>query len=115
MSINRGEIYFINLNPVLGREQAGKRPVLILSINEINNAPLVVTVIVGTKGSNITRNYPTNVRISPEESGLLMETVFMCFQIRCLDKQRFSTEPIGKLSEQKMQEIEVAIRYYLGL
>ena len=42
MTIKRGEIYFVNLNPVEGREQAGKRPVLVLSINEINQLPLVI-------------------------------------------------------------------------
>ena len=55
MSIERGQIYFINLNPVQGREQAGTRPVLVLSIDAINQLPLVVTVVVGTKGTNIKR------------------------------------------------------------
>lgn len=50
MTVERGEIYFVDLNPVKGREQAGKRPVLVLSIDTINRLPLVVTVIVGTKG-----------------------------------------------------------------
>jgi len=48
--IQRGEIYFVDLNPVKGREQAGRRPVLVLSVDAINKLPLVVTVIVGTKG-----------------------------------------------------------------
>jgi len=60
MSIRRGEIYFVNLNPVQGREQAGDRPVLVLSIDTINRLPLVVTVVVGTKGANLPRDYPTN-------------------------------------------------------
>jgi hypothetical protein len=50
MAIARGEIYFVNLNPAHGREQAGTRPVLVLSIDAINQLPLVVTVVVGTKG-----------------------------------------------------------------
>lgn len=56
MSIQRGEIYFVNLNPTQGRKQAGERPILVLSINEINRLPLVVTVVVGTKSSNVTRD-----------------------------------------------------------
>ena len=84
MALQRGEIYFVNLNPVQGREQAGSRPVLVLSIDAINRLPLVVTVVVGTKGANVTRDYPTNVRVSPQESGLPMETVFLCFQIRSI-------------------------------
>jgi mRNA interferase MazF len=115
MTIKRGQIYFVNLNPVQGREQAGKRPVLVLSIDEINQLPLVVTVIVGTKGDNIRRDYPTNVRVSTMESGLSIETVFLCFQIRSIDAARFMLEPAGQLTKEKMLDIETAVRYCLGL
>ena len=115
MSIQRGQIYFVNLNPVTGREQAGNRPVLVLSIDKINRLPLVVTVVIGTKGTNIRRDFTSNVRVSPEESGLPMETVFLCFQVRSLDKGRFPAEPAGQLSEAKMLQIEAAVRYCLGL
>ncbi len=115
MSIRRGEIYFVNLNPVQGREQAGKRPVLVLSIDTINQLPLVVTVVVGTKGENISRDYPTNVRVTTVESGLPLETVFLCFQIRSLDAARFTPKPAGSLIEKKMSEVETAVRYCLGL
>ncbi len=63
MAIQRGEVYFVNLNPVQGREQAGQRPVPVLSVVSINRLPLVITVVVGTKGENVTRDYPTNVRV----------------------------------------------------
>lgn len=53
MTIRRGDIYFVNLNPVQGREQAGQRPVLVLSIDAINQLPLVITIVVGTKGANV--------------------------------------------------------------
>lgn len=115
MPIQRGEIYFVNLNPVEGREQAGNRPVLVLSIDAINKLPLVVTVVVGTKGENISRDYPTNIRVSPEKSGLPMETVFLCFQIRALDAKRFPKNPAGKISGETMKKIEDAVRYCLGL
>src|SRR5687768_4422630 len=98
MAIHRGEIYFVDLNPVQGREQAGRRPVLILSTDSINRLPLVVTVIVGTKGENISRDYPTNVRVPAADSGLPIETVFLYFQVRSLDPSRFSGPPAGKLS-----------------
>ena len=93
MGIRRGKIYFVNLSPVKGHEQAGRRPVLVLSVDEINNLPLVVTVVVGTKGENITQDYPTNVRVSPEDSGLPLETLFLCSQIRSIDKKRFPKKP----------------------
>ena len=115
MDIHRGEIYFVNLNPVQGREQAGQRPVLVLSVDAINKLPLVVTVVVGTKGENISRDYPTNVRVSPEDSGLPMETVFLCFQIRSLDPKRFPEKPSGKISDKVFKKIETIVRYCLGL
>jgi mRNA interferase MazF len=74
MPIQRGDIYFVNLNLVQGREQAGQRPVVVLSIDAVNRLPLVVTVVMGTKGDNVARDYPTNVRLAPAESGLPMET-----------------------------------------
>jgi mRNA interferase MazF len=115
MSIQRSQIYFVNLNPVQGREQAGQRPVLVLSADSINRLPLVVTVVIGTKGKNIQRDYRSNVRVAPEASGLSIETVFLCFQIRSLDPKRFSSNSAGQLSNLKMQEIETAVRYCLGL
>ncbi len=115
MPIQRGEVYFVNLNPIKGREQAGQRPVVVISNDSINNLPLVVTVIVGTSGQNITKDYPTNVRVSAEESGLPAETVFLGFQIRSLDPQRFPDKPAGMLSSEIMEQIENAVRFCLDL
>jgi mRNA interferase MazF len=115
MMVQRGEMYFVNLNPVQGRKQAGERPVLILSNDIINRLPLVITTVVGTKGDNIPHDYPTNVRVPTSESGLPMETVFLCFQIRSLDPKRFPPTPSGKVSEKVLHEIENAVRYCLGL
>ena len=111
----RGEIYFVDLNPTKGREQAGSRPVLVLSIDTINSRPLVITVVVGTKGENVKRDYPTNVRVSASESGLLLETVFLAFQVRSIDASRFPARSAGQLSKEKLEEVEDAIRYCLGL
>jgi mRNA interferase MazF len=113
--IQRGEIYFVNLNPVQGREQAGQRPVLVLSIDAINRLPLVITVVVGTKGANVPRDYPTNVRIAPSDSSLPLETVFLCFQVRSLDARRFPATPSGRVSGPELEKIEDVVRYCLGL
>lgn len=114
-NIQRGEIYFVDLNPVIGREQAGKRPVLVISNDVVNRQPLVVTVVIGTNGANIPKEYATNVRVSSADSSLPLETVFMCFQIRSIDVSRFSTVPAGKLSGKVLERIENTIRYCLGL
>jgi mRNA interferase MazF len=110
----RGEIYFVNLDPTQGREQAGRRPVLVLSIDAINQLPLVITVIVGTKGENMPRDYPTNVRVASGNSGLPMETVFMGFQVRSLDASRFPKQSAGQLSNDLMRQVEKTVKYCLG-
>ncbi|MBI3851230.1 MAG: type II toxin-antitoxin system PemK/MazF family toxin [Verrucomicrobia bacterium] len=115
MAIERGDICLVDLNPVQGREQAGRRPVLVLSVNAINKLPLVVTVVIGTKGENVERDYPTNVRIPAAESGLPMETVFLCFQLRSLDPARFAGVPAGKVSGVTLQRVENTVRHCLGL
>jgi mRNA interferase MazF len=103
------------LNPTKGREQSGRRPVLVLSVDAINKLPLVVMVVVGTKGENITKDFPTNVRVSAAESGLPMETVFLCFQIRSIDPNRFPDQSAGKISNRILEKIENAVRRCLGL
>jgi mRNA interferase MazF len=115
MPIERGDIYLVDLNPVQGREQAGRRPVLVLSVNAINRLPLVVTVVIGTKGENVTRDYPTNVRLAATESGLPMETVFLCFQLRSLDPSRFAGPPAGKIAGATLHKVEATVRRCLGL
>ena len=112
--ISRGHIYFVRLDPTHGREQAGCRPVLVVSVDSINRQPLVVTVVVGTDAANIPRDYPTNVRVTARESGLPKDTVFLCFQVRSLDPSRFSV-PSGILPETRMADIERALRLVLGL
>ncbi|MCC7306445.1 MAG: type II toxin-antitoxin system PemK/MazF family toxin [Acidobacteria bacterium] len=113
--IGRGDIYFVDLDPVKGREQSGRRPVLVLSVDAINNLPPVVTVVVGIKGENVRREFSTNVRVSPAESGLPIETVFLCFQIRSIDRRRFPAESAGKLAENTLEKVESAVRRCLGL
>ena len=119
--IRRGEIYFVNLNPTQGREQAGYRPVLVVSADAINQQPLVVTVVVGTSARHVTRDYPTNVRVSAQESGLPQDTVFLCFQLRSLDPSRFvdpqtgHEQRAGALPAARLREVEQALKLVLSL
>jgi mRNA interferase MazF len=112
--IRRGQIYYATLDPTRGREQAGRRPVLVVSDDAINELPLVVTVIAGTSGANIANDYPTNVRVTGKESGLPRDTVFMAFQIRTVDASRL-LELAGALSDAKMCEVDSALRKVLSL
>jgi mRNA interferase MazF len=119
--VSRGQIYFVNLDPTRGREQAGRRPVLVVSADAINRQPLVVTVVVGTKSSNVPRDYPTNVRVTARETGLPYDTLFLCFQVRSLDATRFldprTHQPAlaGTMPPHRMGEIDEALRLALGL
>lgn len=111
--MRRGEIYFVPLDPVVGREQFGTRPVLVISTDRINSLPLVVTVVPGTDGANVPRDYRHSVRVAPDDSGLPRETVFLCFQARALDHSRFPARPDGVLSPARMSDVETALRYVL--
>ena len=118
--IHRGEIHFVNLDPTKGREQRGRRPVLVVSVDAINAQPLVATVVVGTDAKNVSRDYPVNIRLPAEETGLPRDTVFLCFQIRSLDPSRFQdstgdSRPVGRLSPERMQAVDEALRNVLGL
>lgn len=119
--ISRGQIYIVNLSPVHGREQAGRRPVLVVSADAINRQPLVVTVVVGTDAKNVPRAYPTNVRVTAKESGLPMDTAFLCFRIRSLDPARFFDPKThrpnlaGTLPPARLVEVEAALRLVLTL
>jgi mRNA interferase MazF len=80
MAIHRGDVYFVDLNPTVGREQAGKRPVVVISNDLINSKPLVVVVIPGTRGSKVKSDYPGNIRVPKGDANLPEETVFLCFK-----------------------------------
>ncbi|MGH7964038.1 MAG: type II toxin-antitoxin system PemK/MazF family toxin [Candidatus Binatia bacterium] len=119
--ITRGQIYFVNLSPTQGREQAGRRPVLVISADAINRQPLVVTVVVGTDAKNVFRDYPTNVRVTAKETGLPLDTVFLCFQMCSLDPARFfdpkTRRPnlAGMMPQARMAEVERALKLALSL
>jgi mRNA interferase MazF len=119
MAIYRGEIYFVSLDPVRGREMGGgkTRPVAVVSINDLNRKDLVVVVVPGTKQDGSKRSDYRNVIQVPRtpQNGLKFDTIFHCHQVRALDRNRFTTPAIGQLSTVHLQSLENAIRYSLGL
>ena len=113
--IGRGQIYFVDLSSTQGREQSGRRPVLVVSSDAINRQPPGhYRVVVGSSVENISRDYPTNVRVPAAESGLPKDTVFLCFQIRSLDPARFQ-QPAGRLLPARIDEVDRALRLSLEL
>lgn len=113
MSIKRGEVYFADLSPVVGSEQGGIRPVLILQ-NDIGNR-FSPTVIVAAITAQIQKaKLPTHVEINAEKYAFERNSVILLEQVRTLDKQRL-TDKITKLDKDKMQEVDIALELSLGL
>ena len=116
----RGELYYVDLDPSTGREIGGglhkHRPVIVLSINDINNKPLVVTVVPGTSAGDKPQQFRNVAVIQPTTgNGLKRATIFLGHQMRAIDHSRFTSGAIGRLSTTELLEVENAVRYSLGL
>lgn len=119
-NFKRGEVYRGNLDPQKGSEQAGKRPVLIFQINQLNNtAP--TTVIIPFTSRLKYKNLPSCVFVSKGEGGLEADSIALCHQIRVIDKNKGlldssdKADLMGKLSSSTMSLIEETIAITLGL
>jgi len=115
VTVARGDIYFVDLRRTRGREQRGRRPVLVVSSDAVNRQPLAVTVVVGTRGGRVREDYAVNVRVSAADTGLPEETVFLCFQLRSLDRGRLVSPRAGVMAGAKMAEVDDALRLVLDL
>lgn len=110
--IKRGELYYADLSPVIGSEQGGVRPILIVQ-NDIGNK-YSPTVIVAAITSQINKaKLPTHIELSAAEYGLLKDSVVLLEQIRTLDKSRLK-DKIGELPSTKMKTINQALMISLG-
>lgn len=111
--VKRGDIYYADLSPVIGSEQGGIRPVLIIQ-NDIGNK-YSPTVIVAAITSQINKaKLPTHVEISSEEYGLNRDSVVLLEQIRTIDKRRLR-DKIGHISDNLMIQVDEALMISLGL
>jgi len=111
--VQRGEVYFADLSPVVGSEQGGVRPVLVIQ-NDIGNR-FSPTVIVAAITAQIQKaKLPTHVEIKADVHGFERDSVILLEQIRTLDKQRL-TDNITTLDDAMMEEIDHALEISLGL
>ena len=113
MTIRRGDIFYADLSPVIGSEQGGLRPVLIVQ-NDIGNrySPTVIAAAITSKmGKN---KLPTHIDISAPDVGLAKDSVILLEQIRTLDKQRLK-EKMGHLDDNTMLNVNNAITVSFGL
>ena len=113
MTVKRGDIFYADLSPVIGSEQGGIRPVLIVQ-NDIGNK-YSPTVIAAAITSQINKaKMPTHVEICANEFGLGKDSVILLEQIRTIDKRRLK-ERIGALDAKRLQDVGAALSISLGL
>lgn len=113
--IRRGEVYWVEWSPARGSEPAGRRPAVVIqgdAGNQAQSYPNTIVAAVSTHG----REIPLHVRLRPRDRTGLRQTSFVkCEQIMTISKQRLSKDPIGKLHDREMAEIDSAILLSLGL
>ena len=111
--MKRGEIYYANLSPTVGSEIDKRRPVLVVSNDANNRAANTVTILPIT--SNVTRVYPFEILLNPEDSGLSKPSKVQAQQVRTISKQRITSDAVGSLSEEIMQLVNAAIKLHLDV
>ena len=113
MSVKRGDIYYADLSPVVGSEQGGTRPVLIIQ-NDVGNkfSPTVIAAAITSKTDK--SKLPTHIDVYAEHYGLSRDSVILLEQIRTIDKQRLK-EKMGHLDDDVMNRVNNAITVSFGL
>lgn len=109
---SRSEVWTVNLNPVKGHEQAGHRPVLVISVDAFNHGPagLVVIIPITTKEKGI----PFHVVISPPEGGVSKKSFIKCEDIRSVSTERLS-KCLGTVSLETLKAVEERLKILLDL
>jgi mRNA interferase MazF len=108
----RGEIWEVDLNPTVGRDQAGRRPALIVSDNALNTSPRGLVVVIPITGT--ARGLPTHIPVNPPEGGLTTPSVIMTEQVRSLSKARLANR-YGAVTQPTMDQVDRILRIVLGL
>lgn len=111
--IKRGDIYYADLSPVVGSEQGGTRPVLIVQ-NDIGNrhSPTVIAAAITSQTGKA--RLPTHINIAGGSVGLSKDSIILLEQIRTIDKRRLK-EHMGRLDDQQMSLVDTAIAVSFGL
>jgi mRNA interferase MazF len=108
----RGEIWLVDLNPVVGHEQAGTRPALIVSVDEFNHGPAdLVTLLPITSRA---RNLVSRVRVPAGEGGLAVDSYIKCEEVRTVSRDRLGRR-LGKPDAKYLLQAMTQVRYFLGL
>ena len=109
----RGEIWLADLNPTQGHEQAGSRPVLILSSDTYNHGPSDLVLALPLTRTN--RRIPIHIAVDPPEGGLTSRSYILCDAIRSIRKDRLGTVAWGTIDPNTMRQVEDALRLLMVL
>ena len=111
--VKRGDIFYADLSPVVGSEQGGMRPVLVIQ-NDMGNrySPTVIAAAITSRMSKT--KLPTHIDVYAARTGLSRDSIVLLEQLRTLDKQRLK-ERMGHLDDETMREVDYAIAVSLGL
>ena len=109
----RGEIWLADLNPTRGHEQAGRRPVLIVSTDAFNHGPASLVFVLPLTRTD--RGVPIHIAIEPPEGGLTARSFVLCDALRPIAKERLSGRPWGAVTAQTMRKVEDILRILLDL
>jgi len=109
---SRGDVWSVNFDPILGREQAGTRPALVLSVDKFNHGPADMVIVLPITSKD--KRQPIHVPVSPPEGGLSLPSFIKCDDIRSVSKQRFKRFH-GTLSARTLAEVEKRMRILLNL
>lgn len=112
-TVRRGDIYYAELSPVVGSEQGGTRPVLIIQ-NDIGNQYSPTTIVAAITSQLAKAKLPTHVELSCETCGLEKDSVVLAEQVRTIDKRRLR-DKVTSLDEDTMKKVNQAIEISLGL
>ena len=110
--INRGDLYSACLDPVVGSEQGGIRPVLVIQ-NDVGNRYSPTVIVLAVTGQVNKARLPTHVPVLAGENGLQKDSVILAEQIRTLDKRRLR-ERIGSIGPEIMEQVSQALRISIG-
>lgn len=113
MSIRRGDIYYANLDPVRGSEQAGRRPVLVIQ-NDVGNEHSPTIIIAPLTTKRFSKEYPTNVFLKRGAGALKEDSTVLLSQIRTVDRERLERK-IGSISGGLVELVDEAIKISLGV
>ncbi|MBE6831784.1 MULTISPECIES: type II toxin-antitoxin system PemK/MazF family toxin [Eubacteriales] len=113
MNIRRGDIYYADLSPVVGSEQGGVRPVLIVQ-NDVGNrfSPTVIAAAITSQRAKA--NLPTHIMLNAQTTGLAKDSVVLLEQVRTIDKHRLK-ERMGRLDNTAMTQVNQALSISFGL